>query len=72
MDELKKAKAKKWEPKPSSTWIKSHYGERGWSGWKKAEREKERRAGVLNGGGLVHGEDGQGNERGQRMGEWVS
>jgi len=68
MDEHKKAKAKKWEPKPSSTWIKSHYGERGWSGWKKAEREKERRAGVL-GGQQGHVE---GAERGQRMGEWYS
>jgi hypothetical protein len=68
MDEHKKAKAKKWEPKPSSTWIKSHYGERGWSGWKRAEREKERRAGVLGGQqGLVEGE-----ERGQRMGEWYT
>jgi hypothetical protein len=68
MDEHKKAKAKKWEPKPSSTWIKSHYGERGWSGLKKAEREKERRAGVLGGQqGLV-----EGGERRQRMGEWYT
>ena len=68
MDEHKKAKAKKWAPKPSSTWIKSHYGERGWSGWKKAERENDRRAGVLG------GEQGhvEGGERGQRMGEWYS
>lgn len=69
MDEHKKAKAEKWAPKPSSTWIKSHYGERGWSGWKKAEREKERRAGILGG---ARGEGGDERERGQRMGEWYS
>jgi len=68
-EEKKKAKAKKWEPKPSSTWIKSHYGERGWSGWKKAEREKERRAGVLGEGEV---EAGRGVAHGQRMGEWYT
>jgi hypothetical protein len=67
-EEQKKRKAKKWEPKPSSTWIKSHYGERGWSGWKKAEREQERRAGVLGAEGRLE----EGGERGQRMGEWDS
>jgi hypothetical protein len=68
MDEHKKAKAKKWEPKPSSTWIKSYYGERGWSGWKRSERENDRRAGVL-GGQQGHVEGG---ERGQRMREWYT
>jgi hypothetical protein len=72
-EEERKAKLDRWRPKPSSTWIKNHYGEGDWRGfksWKRAERDAEKRAGEM--GSLDFEPAGGLGERGRAGARWYA
>jgi hypothetical protein len=67
VEEKEKKRVRRFDPppKPSSTWIKSHHGDTlGFNTWRRSEREKAKRTGILEQGGAMGEQaDSQGSRR---------